>query len=162
MRFEAACCLMFTLAACHSPEPSASPALPSEIPAGDVVASDVVVTVLGEPVTRDQLEGNPAYAILPAVLQPLLDEFAAREGIEATEPEIDRFVAALSEFKAGEPKLPSDESDEVVVDAEMEREAAREVGRGMVMSWKVSRTLHARYGGTVIFQQSNPFEPVGA
>jgi hypothetical protein len=31
-----------------------------------------------------------------------------------------------------------------------------------VKSWKFDRALHAQYGGVVIFQQSNPVEPVGA
>jgi hypothetical protein len=28
--------------------------------------------------------------------------------------------------------------------------------------WKVDRDLYKKYSGTVIFQQANPFEPVGA
>ncbi len=32
----------------------------------------------------------------------------------------------------------------------------------MVIKWKTDKALYEKYGGTVIFQQSNPFEPVGA
>lgn len=31
-----------------------------------------------------------------------------------------------------------------------------------VKGWKLDRALYKKYGGTVIFQQANPFEPVGA
>jgi hypothetical protein len=167
MRFVPASCLTLILVACHSPEPSAPPAPSALPPAGDVVASpvvagDVVVTVLGKPVTRDQLEGDEAYAILPAVLGPLLNDFAAREGIEATEPEIARFDEFLSKHEADLAVISTDTDDEDDVDADIKREADREVAQESVKDWKVCRALYARYGGTVIFQQLNPLEPVGA
>jgi hypothetical protein len=162
MRFVAACWWSFGLAACHAPEPGASPAPPSAAPASDVVAGDVVATVLGRPITRDQLVADEKYAILPAVLQPLLDDFASREGIDATEPEIDRFVQFLTESTEGEPDLFSGQLGEEVLDVEIQRQAIREVAQGFVKNWKICRALYARYGGTVIFQQSNPLEPVGA
>ena len=34
--------------------------------------------------------------------------------------------------------------------------------QNLVSEWKLGRFLYKRYGGTVIFQQSNPNEPVGA
>jgi hypothetical protein len=36
------------------------------------------------------------------------------------------------------------------------------MGEQMVKGWKLDRALYTKYGGTVIFQQANPFEPVGA
>ncbi len=36
------------------------------------------------------------------------------------------------------------------------------VCQGLVSEWKLGRLLYSRYGGTVISQQSNPSEPVGA
>ena len=42
-------------------------------------------------------------------------------------------------------------------------EAAKLQGaRQFVESWKFSRALYEKYGGRVIFQQANPFEPLGA
>ncbi len=38
----------------------------------------------------------------------------------------------------------------------------RTIAEAAVIQWKVSKALYQQYGGTVIFQQSNPFEPVGA
>ena len=34
--------------------------------------------------------------------------------------------------------------------------------RDFVRTYKISKKLYELYGGTVIFQQGNPFEPVGA
>ena len=45
--------------------------------------------------------------------------------------------------------------------AEME-EASLEVYKSLVRTYKISKYLYETYGGTVIFQQGNPQEPVGA
>ena len=38
----------------------------------------------------------------------------------------------------------------------------RELAEEGVLSWKTSKALYEEYGGPVIFQQLNPFEPIGA
>ncbi len=42
------------------------------------------------------------------------------------------------------------------------RGTTRMIAEAAVKQWKLDRALYKQYGGTVIFQQSNPFEPVGA
>jgi hypothetical protein len=41
-------------------------------------------------------------------------------------------------------------------------EAEQKLPEAEMKFWKFNRALYAEYGGVVIFQQSNPFEPVGA
>lgn len=41
-------------------------------------------------------------------------------------------------------------------------EGEKQVPEAMVKSWKFDRQVFEQYGGVVIFQQMNPFEPVGA
>jgi hypothetical protein len=42
------------------------------------------------------------------------------------------------------------------------KEVEREIAEHFVRDWKISKALYEEYGGTVIFQQANPMEPVGA
>src|SRR5690606_20922853 len=69
-------------------------------------------------------------------LRPLLHDFRARIGIEVTESEI----AELRDY------MPLD------------RKTLNEI----VLAWKTDRALYQTYRGPVIFNQGNPFEPVGA
>jgi hypothetical protein len=75
--------------------------------------------------------------------------------ITATPEEIQQFVTAI--------RRPSPEDQE---GSKEEREEATRgleaIGEQMVKGWKLDRALYRKYGGTVIFQQANPLEPVGA
>jgi hypothetical protein len=116
----------------------------------------VVATVLGAEISRDQLVGNEEYAILPAVLEPLLEDFRRRNNIVATDAEIDRCVGLM--FKASSrAELAAAGIDEATA-----RASERKVAESVVVNWKESKALYEKFGGTVIFQQSNPLEPVGA
>jgi hypothetical protein len=84
---------------------------------------------------------------------PIMDEFAKHHDVEPTDEEIQGFAEAtkvdLPPKYAG--KFP-----------ELSAEQAREINAPFVKNWKISKALYEEFGGTVIFQQSNPLEPVGA
>lgn len=134
----------------RSQEPAAQPA---------DEGNDVVATVLGMPIRSSDLEENSLSAL---ILDPLFEKYRKDRGIVATEAEIESFL---------ESTLRSAESrdDSVAVEfgippiPEFLRKAAeREVAALFVVDWKTSREMHQEFGGKVIFQQSNPLEPVGA
>ena len=81
--------------------------------------------------------------LVPLILSPLLREYAREHAITASADEINSMSNA-------------------VFGQRVARGAIRANAEAAVMQWKVSRALYQQYGGTVIFQQSNPFEPVGA
>lgn len=84
-----------------------------------------------------------------AILSPLLRDYASAHGISATPDEINGFVRAVF----------ADYPDKDKPDT---REVIRTLARDGVIQWKVSRELYKQYGGPVIFQQANPYEPIGA
>jgi len=73
--------------------------------------------------------------------------------LEATEKEIKSFIAAMPHFNS---ELKGKEST-----SEM-KEASLKIYASFVNNYKMSKHLYELYGGTVIFQQLNPLEPVGA
>ncbi|MFM1987169.1 MAG: hypothetical protein RJA99_126 [Pseudomonadota bacterium] len=108
-----------------------------------------VAEVLGRTVHRDELGGNPDR-LQPLVIGPLLQRFADENGVKAEPAEVDDVVTWL-----GVPPVPGGASKEMQAEV-------RTLAERMVVRWKVNRALYRRYGGTVIFQQSDPLEPVGA
>jgi hypothetical protein len=144
---------------------SLSPARAAGQAAAD--AGRVVARVMGVSITRAQLDDPDAKIAgidfspgeknqtaekkaeqrrfrLEAVIWKLLrEEYYRRNGVVATQAEMNAFAKAI--FK---------------------QRVARGVNRMLageaVKGWKFDRALYKQYGGTVIFQQSNPLEPVGA
>jgi hypothetical protein len=110
----------------------------------------VIATVLGKMVTRGDLHWEQLDALTGAILSPLLEQFQKEQGLVAEDAEIEQLAAAMSET------LVPDRNDAP------DREMWREIAQQFVLNWKTSRALYQHYGGTVIFQQSNPLEPVGA
>ena len=55
-----------------------------------------------------------------------------------------------------------DEEKRTIAEALEMLEAQQEMPSAAVKWWKFNRALYAQFGGVVIFQQLNPFEPVGA
>jgi hypothetical protein len=147
--------LIFMLSPAHAAGQGAAP------------ADGVVARVMGVSITRTQLDDPDAKIAgidfapgeknlteekkaeqrrlrLESVIWKLLrEEYYRRNGVVATRAEMNAFAKAI--FK---------------------RRVARGVNKmlaeGAVKGWKFDRALYKQYGGTVIFQQSNPFEPVGA
>ena len=89
------------------------------------------------------------------ILTPLLDRFAKQQKITVSDDEVQQFTSWFESIGAETP-VPQK------IDAAEAKAAAKTVGTEMIRSWKISRALFETYGGTVIFQQGNPFEPVGA
>jgi hypothetical protein len=84
-----------------------------------------------------------AEQLASLILGPLLKEYATAHTIRASVDEINSMSRA-------------------VFGKRIARGANKTLAEAAVIQWKVSKVLYQQYGGTVIFQQSNPFEPVGA
>lgn len=101
-----------------------------------------------------KLTENEAKRLTGKIFGELRQRYMHRHKITATPEEIQQFVAAMR-------RSPTDEetSEEKRRD---DRRGFEAIGKQMVKGWKLDRALYNKYGGTVIFQQANPFEPVGA
>jgi hypothetical protein len=77
------------------------------------------------------------------IWKQLREEYYRRNGVVATRAEMNAFARAIFKQRAA-------------------RGVSRTLAEAAVKGWKFDRALYRQYGGTVIFQQSNPFEPVGA
>jgi hypothetical protein len=86
----------------------------------------------------------------------IMAEFAKTHDVEPTEEEMQGFAKSMNAMKADRPPVAAKNVPKI--SAEMERE----IYQPFVKNWKISKALHGEYGGTVIFQQANPLEPVGA
>jgi len=109
----------------------------------------VAARVLGLPV-RTGDAGDLRYL----VLGPLVDRYAAEQGIEVLPAETEAYVRSVQAFL----------EKEGIADAEPSAEgrAAREqIGAAFIRQWKVNRALWQQYGGRIIFQQGGP-EPLDA
>jgi hypothetical protein len=83
-------------------------------------------------------------------------EFANTHDVEPTEEEMQGFAKFMKAMKAD--LRPEVAKNIPQISAEMERK----IYQPFVKNWKISKAPHGEYGGTVIFQQANPMEPVGA
>jgi hypothetical protein len=134
-------------------EPSTRPA-----PAPD----EVIAIVAGDRIERDQIEGEPErypndhwHKFNGRVIGGLLRVYQEEHRIEATDAEIGEFLAFLR-------KQSRRQNDPRVLDFDPASPAMRAMGKSWVVSWKRSKALYEQYGGTVIWNQGNPQEPVGA
>jgi hypothetical protein len=108
--------------------------------------NDVVAVVLGEEIHRGSAPEIDGRQLMGIVLESLMQHYAAENGLEPTEDEIEALVAVL-------PTPPGGEETSV--------EDKRENARPFVESFKVNQSLYERYGGRVVFQQFGP-EPIDA
>jgi hypothetical protein len=109
-------------------------------------ANDVVAVVLGEEIHRGSAPEIDGRQLMGIVLESLMQHYAAENGLEPTEDEIDALLAAV-------PAPPGDGETSVG--------DRREDARPFVESFKVNQSLYERYGGRVAFQQFGP-EPIDA
>ena len=93
-------------------------------------------------------EPNPCYRRLISILMDL--------------PAPMMITLALEKLPEGLQKDLSFDLSGELNDGLIMRRFSADLYSGMIMQWKLDRVLYKRYGGTVIFQQSNPTEPVGA
>jgi hypothetical protein len=98
-------------------------------------APGVVAHVLGKDIERSQVGRG---GLGPHILRPLFLRYGDEHKLSATAAEIRAFRKS------------------------MDREWTEEMATGMIEQWKIDRALYKQYGGDVIFQQMNPYEPVGA
>ena len=142
-----------------------SPTLATGQGAGD--AGRVVARVMGVSITQGQLDDPDAKIAgidfapgeknlteeqkaeqrrlrLEAVIWKLLrEDYYRRNRVVATQAEMNAFAKAIFKQRVA-------------------RGVNRMLAAAAVKGWKFDRALYRQYGGTVIFQQSNPYEPVGA
>jgi hypothetical protein len=89
----------------------------------------------------------------------LLDQYAAERGIQAESAEINALLdtmrrdMAASGLTAGGDLTPEEQAE---VDA-----MRHDMARALIRQWKISKALHAQYGGRIIYQQLGP-EPLDA
>ena len=136
-------------------------------PAAAAGQDGVVARVMGVSVTRGQLDDPDAKIAgidfapgeknlaeeqkaerrklrLEAVIWKLLrEDYYRKNRVVATQAEMNAFSRALFKQRVA-------------------RGVNKMLAEQAVKGWKFDRALYKQYGGTVIFQQSNPFEPVGA
>jgi hypothetical protein len=87
---------------------------------------------------------------------PIMEEFGKTHNVEPSEEELLSFGRAMDASKAD---LPPEFADKI---PKLSSDMAREINQPFVKTWKISKALYEEFGGTVIFQQANPMEPVGA
>jgi len=134
---------MVLLSGCHAGQ-QGSPEPRSRV---DDRASDyVVATVLGRTVTREDLKWESIDALRAAVFVPILEQYRAERNIVATDAAVESCARLISGWQ------PVAVPDDVI----------RKVAADHVLTWNTSKALFEEYGGTVIFQQFNALEPVGA
>jgi hypothetical protein len=105
---------------------------------------------LSEDDVLDKMRANKLTSIIwKRIIQKLSDE----HNLEPTAEEVGSFTEAMHRFRA--------KSLTETLTSEM-KEASFRANRDVVKTYKISKYLYETYGGTVIFQQGNPHEPVGA
>jgi hypothetical protein len=102
-----------------------------------------------------KLTDDEARRLTGKIFGELRRRYMDRHKITATPEEIQQFVAAMNRLSPPD----DDVSEERKKDDQLGYKA---IGEQFVKGWKLDRMLYKKYGGTVIFQQGNPFEPVGA
>jgi len=129
--------------------------------------ADAVVTLFGRHLTAAELDGEEFDGLTNAILGTLLDRYCKERDLVATDAEIASFRRFMASRKEENDKVFGEEDEEDEAPLSDEERAAleadeREIDAWFVVQWKTSKALHEQYGGTVIFQQFNPLEPVGA
>lgn len=93
------------------------------------------------------------------VFTRLMQRFTKDRTIAATLLEVEQYVTYMMKNTQKELSIVNRNGK---IDKAVMKAAFQDLGRRAVVQWKCSRDLYELYGGQVIFQQANPFEPVGA
>jgi heat shock protein HslJ len=114
----------------------------------------VVATVLGE-----EVRASEAAEMQAVIVTRLLDRYAADQGIEVEDVELDAFLDHMrrgmaAEGLTGEEDLTPEEREEVDT-------MRRQMGHDLIRQWKINKSLYDTYGGRIIYQQFGP-EPLDA
>lgn len=122
--------------------------------AGQSAAAPVAATVLGS-----DIRGTEAAELREAILTAVFDHYAAEQGIEVAESEVDAFVQKMKRGMAAEGLGGTDDlTPEELAQVEAMR---RDMGHALIRQWKINRALYGQYGGRIIYQQLGP-EPLDA
>ena len=140
-------------------------------------ADPAVASVLGQPVITT-VKSDQGEQLRSQILPPLLQRFARQNQIVATPAEIAELAEQMQQSRKGGRGAAADAgagagnqcgSAETTktpaqgnATAQTEVDPAAQLWAAVTVDWKVAQALYRRYGGAVIFQQSNPMEPVGA
>ncbi len=125
----------------------------NDAPVARVFGKDIFLADLtGSPDDQPSAESR-AQQLAAIIWVPIMDAFAKTHAIEPTEEEIRSFAGAMMAY-------PPPGQD--VAPPQLPPEMERKLYGTFVRNWKMSKALYEEYGGTVIFQQANPLEPVGA
>ncbi len=89
-------------------------------------------------------------ALADTIVEAVLQDYAAKRDIQASEELVGHFLARFSADMRGDAAPGNDTS------------SLREVAEIQVQKWLIDKALYAEFGGAVIFQQGNPQLPAGA
>lgn len=114
----------------------------------------VVATVLG-----DEIRARDVPEMQAIIVTRLFDRYAADNGIEVTESELDAYIDRV---RRGIAAGGLTAADDLTPDERLEVEAMRrQMGHAMIRQWKINKSLYESYGGRIIYQQLGP-EPLDA
>ena len=114
----------------------------------------VIGSVLGEKITKARNSHISVRGLKRQIMPPLIKHFQEAHEITATDEEIENFIKY---FKAHIRRLGKNYKK-----IDTSKKALKWISQRIIMQWKTSRALYETFGGTVVFQQANPLEPVGA
>lgn len=118
------------------------------------------VVPLAAIVLGEEVRTTDATEMQQTVLSRLFDQYAAKNGIEVQDEEIDAFVQMLLQGMAADENLNADDDLTAKEVAQVET-MRRDMARSMIRQWKLNRALYGQYGGRIIYQQLGP-EPLDA
>jgi len=87
------------------------------------------------------------------IWERITQKLSQEHDLEPTAEEVESFAKVLNSTNSG--------SSSPALTPEM-KESSLKMHKSFVKTYKISKYLYETYGGTVIFQQGNPQEPVGA
>lgn len=120
-----------------------------------LLTEPLVATVLGEEI-RTADEGEMQQIILTR----LFGQYAEERQIAVQDEEINSFVQNMKHGIAadGGQDLESDLTEEELSQIDAMR---RDMGKSIILNWKLNQALYSQYGGRIIYQQFGP-EPLDA
>lgn len=96
-----------------------------------------------------------AHHIARRIVPPIIQAFTEEQNITATDEEIDDYFTYM-------PLVAPPNIADHKIDPDQWREMQRKSASRMIVDWKTKKALYEKYGGSVIFQQMSPQDPVGA
>ncbi len=89
-------------------------------------------------------------ALADKIIQAVIDDYAAKRRIEVDEALVEKFKSRFA-ASLNSPSMSDDE-----------QQSADQIATRQVRRWQIDKALYEEFGGTVVFQQSNPQMPAGA